>query len=35
MLKGAKHSTKTQPMNTTKAQRVVAKKMIEAGKFPC
>jgi hypothetical protein len=34
MLKGAKHSTNTQPMNTTEARRVVAKKMIEAGKLP-
>ena len=34
MLMGAKRFTKTQPLNTKDLRRVVAKKMIEAGKLP-
>jgi len=34
MLMGAKRFTKTQPLNTKELRRVVAKKMIEAGKLP-
>ncbi|MBL7964014.1 MAG: acyl-CoA dehydrogenase family protein [Flavobacteriales bacterium] len=34
MLMGAKRFTKTQPLNTKDLRRVVAKKMIEAGKYP-
>jgi hypothetical protein len=30
----AERSTKTQPLNTKDLRRVVAKKMIEAGKLP-
>jgi alkylation response protein AidB-like acyl-CoA dehydrogenase len=34
MLMGARRFTKTQPLNTKDLRRVVAKKMIEAGKLP-